>query len=185
LSTPDRDSPEVTVYHLDERDVIVDVNAAWNAFALQNGGILLADDVIGEKLLRFVTGEPTRMYLNTVLEGVRALGRSVVRPYRCDSPGLKRFMQMSVVPERGKRLRLEHRCVRVEGRDPAVAFEYRPGQTAVRCCSICNRIEQRGEWIEAAARITGTRFARLDVAYAVCANCLMTVGSERTVSGDA
>ena len=30
LSTPDRDSPEVTVYHLDERDVIVDVNNNTN-----------------------------------------------------------------------------------------------------------------------------------------------------------
>lgn len=173
--TPGSQPPDVTVYYLDERDVIVDVNAAWNDFALQNGGILLADEVIGEKLLRFVTGEPTRMYINTVLESARTLGRRAVRPYRCDSPGLKRFMEMSVVPEAGKRLRLEHRCVRVEQRDPPVAFEYRPGRTAVRCCSICNRIEHRGQWAEAAQQITGRSTMRLDVAYEVCSNCFITV----------
>jgi hypothetical protein len=172
LSAPITNHCDLTVYYLDERDVIVDVNAAWNAFALQNGGILLADEVIGEKLTRFITGEPTRMYVRTVLEGVRTLGRPAVRPYRCDSPGLKRFMQMSVVPEAGNRLRLEHRCLRVEGREPAVAVEFRPGKSAVRSCSVCNRIEHRGEWIEASQRITGTSTVRLDVAYEVCGNCL-------------
>lgn len=175
MSASQPEDSDVTVYYLDARDVIVDVNAAWNAFAQQNGGILLADEVIGEKLTRFVTGEPTRMYISTVLEGVRTLGRPAVKPYRCDSPGLKRFMEMSVVPEAGKRLRLEHRCLKVEGREPAVAFEYRPGKTAVRCCSVCNRIEHRGAWVEAAERITGVKFARLDVAYEVCGNCLTTV----------
>lgn len=165
-------APEV-VYWLDAADRILRVSPGWDVFARANGGeALLGEAVLGQPLRRFVSGDPTRMWLDAVLSLARLKGAAVERAYRCDCPDMKRFMRMQVVPEPGGVLRLEHRILSVEPREPVHFVPWRGGQgRPVARCSLCCRIQQDGQWTEAAPCSEA-----YPVIYTVCPECRESAG---------
>jgi hypothetical protein len=164
------DERDPVVYWLDRNDRIVDLNEAWAAFARSNGGEGLEPEaVLGRPLRQFVSGDPTRMWLDAVLALARLKGEPVERAYRCDCPDLQRFMKMRVVPEKGEVLRLEHHLLSSRPR-PAVRFipcsQSVDGKPILRC-SICCRIQDGENWREPAPRQEGPYL----VVYTVCSEC--------------
>ena len=160
---------EEVIYWLDASDRIQAVNASWDAFARENDGeAILEDRVLGKPIRQFISGDPTKMWLDTLVAYARISEEKITREYRCDSPDTKRFMEMSVAPEADKQVRLTHRILKVEAMEPPVAFETAPesasdaalnpapNQIQFLCfrCSICNRVQVQGQWQEgdAAAR---------------------------------
>jgi len=161
------DGLEPVIYWLDGSDRIVDLNEAWEAFARSNGGRGLEPDlVVGRPLRQFISGDPTRMWLDAVLALARLKGEPVERTYRCDCPELKRFMKMRVVPEKGGVVRLEHHVLSTQPR-PAVHFvpcsQAVDGKPLVRC-SICCRVQEDGCWKDPLPRPEGPYL----VVYSVC-----------------
>lgn len=136
---------------LDAHGVITAVGGAWTAFAEENGGGGTCGEgsVVGRRLLDFVKGDATRMWLEVMLQHARISGRPLERPYRCDSPGEKRYMLMRVLP-RAEGFDIEHEVVRTETmRQPVqLVFERVEPARARRRCSLCNRIETEGAWYE-------------------------------------
>lgn len=159
-------------YVLDNRDLIVAVGEAWDHFADENGGTNVSSkDVIGRPLWDFVVGNTTRMWLETLFGSARLCGRIIERPYRCDSPNLKRFMQMRIGFERGGILRIEHKILATEKRSTPVHFQHpaKAQRNTSQRCSICGRVKA-GTWrepIEAAAEAS----AVILVVYTVCEDC--------------
>lgn len=167
-------SPQV-VYWLDKTDRIVNVNKAWDDFALANNGqSVTRDHVLGRNLRNFLTGDTTQMFMDLVLQKARSSSETITYPYRCDSPGLKRFMEMNVVPMGNDLLMLIHTCLREETMKPQLFI--RPSQRNVRVkrCSICNKINRGSYWEEA-----WEGFHRLvervwlEVLYDVCPTCVI------------
>ena len=159
-------------YVLDHRDRIISVGEAWDHFADENGGMNVSSkDVIGRPLWDFVAGDTTRMWLETLFGSARLCGRTIERPYRCDSPNLKRFMQMRIGFEQGGILRIEHKILATEKRSAPVHFQYRAKalRNTRQRCSICGRVKN-GNWhepIEANAEVP----AVILVVYTVCEDC--------------
>ena len=115
-------------YRLDNTDRIFDTGGAWNQFAKENAGTeLLGSAVIGRSLYDFIHGDVSRMFVRTLVDGVRILNRPRMVPYRCDSPGLRRYMEMSITCEPGGGILLEHRQVREETTQQQIklTFSYR------------------------------------------------------------
>lgn len=167
---------EEVTYWVDKDDVIVDASSDWDEFALENGGLaVLREHVIGEPLFRFITGDPTRMLTDTLLQRVRHSGQELTRCYRCDSPELKRYMEMTLSPEEGSLLRLHHRVVKVEPLDPVVPFEFGGHllSDVMARCSMCNRVRAKGAWHEGdeAVRLGHVKSGGLRVIYSVCGDC--------------
>jgi hypothetical protein len=170
------------MYELDRQDRICRISGPWDDFAEANGTKAGAEtvspfvqSVIGRPLHAFIRDDPTRMFLLAVLTSVRKLQRSRTVAYRCDAPDLKRFMQMDVEPLPEGGLRLTHRLLRTELLVPP--FTFRPAVAADpvtgRRCSLCNRVEVHGAWVEpdqAAARSLPQPHA---VRYGLCPVCLM------------
>jgi hypothetical protein len=161
-----------TQYELDSKNVITAVNPAWEAFALANAGRqLLAEQVVGRRLFDYITGDPTRMYLEALLQTVRRAAAPLVRPYRCDSPGLRRFMEMEIRPLAGGGLELSHRLLRTQLIERPVSFTTTAaaGGQLLKRCSVCGRLAQPGGWREPSD--VAAAGGELPVIYTVCPDC--------------
>ncbi len=173
---PDDDS---IYYRLDAEDRIVEAGSdAWDEFAKQNGGrSALRVQIEGTKIYAHVAGEASRMFVWTMLDGVRKLGRGTTKLYRCDSPNLKRQMEMTIAPAGNGGLLVTHRTVRTEPLLRPLSFAASPRQSTrllVRC-SMCNRLRVDGAWREPeavqslAAQPPGR--GAIAVAYGICEPC--------------
>ncbi len=149
-------------YRIDASDVLTEVGGNWTAFAEENKAAELAPGaVIGRPIWDFIRGRETRHIYRLILIEARA-SLSVFRfPFRCDSPGLKRFHEMEILPEADGALRFCCRTLRTEARQPAMLLERdmdRSGEY-VTVCSWCRRIRMPGgEWAGIDVAVT-----RLDI----------------------
>jgi len=165
------------VYTLDHADRIISVGGPWDEFACNNGGErILASQIIGQSILTFISGDVTRMWLCAVLQHVRACNKPLDRPYRCDSPELKRFMQMRAVPEEKRVIRLEHRLISTEQRTVPVNIQHhRNKSTHARTrCSICGYIKTNDAWTEP----TAEKYSSMNtiyVKYSICEKCIRSM----------
>lgn len=161
-------------YRLDKSDLIVDVGGAWDRMAVENGGNeLCGHSVLGRSLYDFISGDVSKMFVRTIIDGVRVLRRPRTVPYRCDSPGLRRFMEMSISCEDGGGLLLEHRQLRTEA--TGRRFDFTVGVAPVRQmvvrCSHCNSVKFSGVWGEP-ERVLPEAPGKVPVIYGVCPNCM-------------
>ena len=171
---------EPTVYHLDKNDRIVAVGGPWDEFANENGGLYVrVQDVLGRLIWEFVTDDITRMWLDTLLQLARIRQKTVERFYRCDSPELKRFMCMRIIPEENSLLRIEHEVLSVEQRAVPVHIRFAasvPGQNLRLRCSVCGRVKMDEVWQEPVVE-QGDGAGGILVAYSVCETCVAPVSS--------
>lgn len=159
----------------------MEVNEAWDRFALANEGeAALGEKVVGTPLFEHVTSDATRFLIDAMLQCVRASGESLTRPYRCDSPGIRRTLDMTLVPERGSCVSMEHRVRSIERVEPAMRFRsVEEWSGALKRCSLCNRIRVAGAWSEPdAASRRGELSAAVPVKvyYGVCPSCRPSYG---------
>lgn len=147
-------TPEDTItYTLDAHNQIIKVTGPWDAFAKANrGDAAVMDAVIGKPLDSFIAGDVTKMFVNTMLMSARTLGKTVYRPYRCDSDLTKRFMEMSIVPLENGTVEVRHRLLLEEPmRDYRAHTLPRPaplGLPRIKRCSMCNKIHVAFSWLE-------------------------------------
>lgn len=170
------------IYCLDAADRIVTVNDAWLEFAGENDAPhLTRAAVLRRPVWDFVTGADTQVVYALILQRVRAAQATVRIDFRCDSPTLRRFMNMEVSPLAGNHLRLSCRMSRLESR-PAVTWPA-PGGRAPRrmvvMCSWCKRVEQRpGEWGEVEEAVAllemGAEEAAPAITHGICPECAET-----------
>lgn len=165
-------------YLLDCENRIMSVHGPWDEFAIENGGNdALAVDVCGRPLWDFVEDDDTRTWLEAIFEFVRLRGEIVQRPYRCDSPQLKRYMQMIIAPRAEGVLRVEHQMLRTEPRRFPVEIEY-GGEHATNNmklrCSLCGCIKNGDRWEEPTPEHAQPG-PHILVAYTVCDGCSLVL----------
>lgn len=144
-------SSQIYRYDVDASDFIVWVDNLWLAFAKENGAPQLnVDSVLGHSLWDFVSGDVTRRLYSEIHTRVRSTGNSVVLPFRCDSPSLKRHMQLTITQREGL-LRYESILLRAEphGHFAALESERPRSECVLTMCSCCKRalLESLG-WLD-------------------------------------
>ena len=177
LPTPDEEFS--TFYRIDADDRILAVGGQWDGFARANDGErAMAARVAGTWLYDHVHGDVSRMFVRSVFAAVRTLAQPSVRPYRCDSPRLKRFMEMLITPEADGGLRVEHRIRRVEPLPTAASFVVSGGGRPCVRCSMCCRIKSGSHWHDHIVGTAGQHVAEdtaVPVVYGVCPTCLADI----------
>jgi hypothetical protein len=121
------------------------------------------------------------MYVRTLIQSARLLRKPLLRPYRCDSPDLRRYMEMRLSVDSSGLLRWEHRllrCERLARRLAFVPYTGGPGGHPVVRCSICNRVKAAGAWQEPdaagdASLASVPADVHIPVIYGVCPTCLV------------
>ncbi len=166
---------ESTFYRLDSKDVIISAGGSWDSFAHENkASALSAGEVEGHCFWEYIAGDATVMWLKALFGYVRIRQQAVERNYRCDSPDVKRFMRMHVIPEENGNLFLEHDILSVEPRSKSANFNklHRQGvDNLIFRCSICNQVYSDGVWGEVESLDKTLNLQELTVAWTVCENC--------------
>ena len=168
-------SLEATVeLSVDQHNVIVRVNAAWDSFAHANDGAALANNaVLGLSLLDSVSGKVSKNFTLAVLELARRGEREIVFDYRCDSPRVRRFMRAHVNADSSGAVHYSHEHLYSETFPHLVTFKTaaQRGRDTLMRCSICNHVRSDGLWrtpdfvsYEFSGRVA-------PVIYGVCPSC--------------
>lgn len=156
---------------VDQDNVIVRVNSAWDAFAQDNDGVHLAQGaVLGSQLLDAISGRVSKNFTSTVLELARRRERDVIFDYRCDSPRLRRFMRAHVRADSSGAVHYAHQHLYSETFPHLVAFKTasQRGRDTLMRCSICNHVRHAGLWRTPDSCDTGVLN---EVIYGVCPSC--------------
>ncbi|NWF36219.1 hypothetical protein [Mariprofundus sp. KV] len=178
MSSDDVGSPQqlISSYWVDRHYTIAKVGADWDKFAIENGGEeLVSPQIIGQNLFSYIASDTTRMYLRLILDHVWHIHHQANKPYRCDSPEIKRFMQMQISIDDENLLRLDHYLLATEPNSPPVHFSGIRSQNSnlIRRCSMCNRINVAFSWVDADLALkTGLiTDPKQRVIYTVCGDC--------------
>jgi hypothetical protein len=168
-----------TSYWLDKEDKIVKVCSNWDHFALNNEG----EDVLGYKISskpiwNYISGDISKMWLRALIDLCRLTEKTIERPYRCDSPELRRYLKMKISIEEGNLLRFDHIVERLEDREKPVYFEHATVAGVAFRCSICGQVHLKGKWYEPDDRsaLQCQEQGKFIVAYTVCDNCRTSGG---------
>jgi hypothetical protein len=146
------DSEPDLVYRIDRNDLLVGFNRQWNIFARDNGALdLLREKSFKKPLWSFIHDVETRHVHQTLLNKVRA-GKTITGlPFRCDSPLLRRFMEMDILPLGDGKVEYRCRTVKTEPRK-MVPLHYAKsdnGEPLLRMCSWCKKVDTgNGNWDE-------------------------------------
>lgn len=179
-------------YWVDRNNIIQKVDEHWdNSMNTTSwSDRACSKGIIGKSLLEFICDDVTRMYVITMINSVRIIPQSLFRPYRCDSPDTKRFMQMIITPEDNGWVRVSHELLRCEPLKKTVLFKTKSNEQNsilkkrdfvhyhiefVRC-SLCNRLRPSDTdvWQEADS-LTIEKSKSLNsipVVYGICPDCL-------------
>jgi hypothetical protein len=158
---------------------IVWTSGNWDSFARENGAPELADGaVLGHSLWEFIEGPETRLVYEALLERVRASGNGVTLPFRCDSPAVRRFMELRVTCASNAELEIVAELIREEARPPVPLLDterLRNGDP-IRICSFCKSVESQPQsWVEveeAVAELGLDERSHLPpLIHAVCPDC--------------
>lgn len=166
---------ETNTYWLDDALRITAVSDRWDQFAQANDGDqALGSLITGRSLWDFVVDDVTRMWLEVLIKVARMRQEQVERPYRCDSPDLKRYMLMRITPEDQNSLRVDHILVSTAPRTRSVKIHFAGTAPRVarthRRCSMCGRIANGNAWFEPDADEISD-CGNLSVIYTVCDDC--------------
>jgi len=137
-------------YWVDKKNTIQKVNDSWDqAMDAESWSHRAASfNIIGQNILDFIVDDITRMYVASMLDAVRVCAKPLVRPYRCDSPECKRYMQMTVTPDADGLVRVSHELIKTEQlKQKAYFFNDQTNKNFsahhVRC-SLCNKLKKIG-----------------------------------------
>jgi hypothetical protein len=137
-------------YRLNDRDEIVFVNEAWNDFARANGGDdLVAPRVLGRSLWEFVTDATTRQLYRDVLKRVRG-GRQVRLQLRCDTPAVRRLLELDVSQASPGTIDFRTRVIWIEHREHQALLEpdRASSEELLPTCAWCKKVDLGGTWVE-------------------------------------
>jgi hypothetical protein len=172
-------APGACTYELDAEFRIQAVDAAWSAFALANGApeLVVPPGPLGHSVFGYLKDATTAHLYHRLFEHVRRTGRSVAFPFRCDSPGLRRFLEMKISPLEPAGLHLETRVVRLEARSPVALLERGARRSAqfLSMCSWCKAVEVAGGWRELEDAVVALRLFEREalpmLTHGICAPC--------------
>ncbi len=185
---PNAETAAACSYQVDSELRIVAVDEAWSDFALANdGGDLLPPRPLGRSLLSYIADLPTAHVYRRLFDRVRQTGQPLAVPFRCDSPKLRRFLELQLQPQIGGGFLLSTVLLRVEPRPHVSLLD--PSQARaddhLLMCSWCKQVSVGGSWMEVEDAVSGLRLFEREmlpeITHGICPVCLE--GTERLVLG--
>lgn len=144
-------STETLSYAIDEQDHLIRVDDGYYRFAAENGWDE-ATTSLGRSLWDYVAGHEVVKLQRLLVRRIRNEVGDVELPFRCDSPAVRREMEMRIVARPGGRVVLFSARLRSEQArdlpqwllDPSVPRN----DEVLEMCGWCDRFEVDGEWVE-------------------------------------
>lgn len=159
------------------------VDEGWIRFAVENGAPrLLPPACLGRSLLAGISDPTTGHLYRALFDKVRTSGEPVTVGIRCDSPTMRRWLELRIEPA-GRGFRVRTTLTKAERRAPQdllLAHGTTDG-TLLRMCGWCNQVHAGDEWLEVeeAVRRLGLfeGHAHPGVTHGICGVCLDKVSA--------
>jgi hypothetical protein len=169
-------------YRIDATDRIVTVSDGWVSFAEANGGEgILPPRILGTSLWASIADSATRQVYRAMLGRVRKGGGAVRFQFRCDSPDLRRLLQMKVTATAGDEVDFETRVVESQPRSEVRAMhpDAARSEALLTICGWCMRVPVNEEWLEIEQAITALGLfeeaATPQLSHGMCPACYDTM----------
>lgn len=183
------DKTITTSLTVDRNNCIVDIGDGWEEQAkLGHAEIALKrETVISNYLCDFIQDDNTTMYIEATLSLCRVRKETLYRPYRCDSPSHKRFMELELRPLTNNQVQMTHFLLKEEPFQTAIVIDDITKTTTNKAasnyylrCSMCNSVKapQSDEWQEPET-IPEEKKPHLKVIHTICEKCKGTIWHKR------
>ncbi|MCF6148752.1 MAG: hypothetical protein E3K37_08845 [Candidatus Kuenenia sp.] len=172
-------------YTIGYDDRFVYVSPSWSVFAKENGAPQLADNaVIGRLIFDFLTGIDCKELYRMIFKHCRESNRKLIFPFRCDSPNIKRFMELHIISDSQGKLHFEAQLLKVTPRKYNVLLAKctHRSDRMIKICSWCKLVEiSKDHWvdIDTALEQHGL-FNESDIpklTHGICPNCYVSFAS--------
>jgi hypothetical protein len=165
-------------YSVDAEDNLIDFSSNWDEIASEaDTQSVMSDNITGKPLREFIQGDPTKMYVETILSFARSSQKPLIRQYRCDTPTHQRKMQMEVIPSKDGAVKLNHTLLSKTPWNKSGTIVHKNSTMLLRC-SICNDIEYQNQWItqdDLLLLMSDYERTPIEVDYIVCPRCLKDI----------
>ncbi len=172
-------------YVINEENEIIFVNDAWSKFALANNAPeLIAEKILNCNLWDFISDDTTRELYQKLVDKARA-GHSVNFNFRCDSPDLRRFLEMQITLREDKNIQFDTRIINAEKRIYQNVFQNdaRRTDSVIVACSWCKKIETRdGSWHEIEEALSNLKLFESEnipqMSHGMCVSCYQSISEK-------
>jgi hypothetical protein len=185
-SVPVVTAPTVVEYSIDCNDVVVSTGGDWNAFAAENDAGELAGNAPQLSLWSQIEGTDARKVWQLVVSEVRRSDSAAKVPFRCDSPGLRRWYEIDVTPGDDGSIDFRSRLLFEEER-PQVALVRRgsqrlSGTEPIQVCCWCARGYDGRRWISIDELVWSQNHLEdepvPEVSQGICRECASSMSAE-------
>lgn len=173
------DGTGACAYELDAELRIRAVDPAWSAFAQANEAaeLVVPPGPLDQPVFGYIQDATTAHLYQRLFERVLRTARPVGFRFRCDSPEVRRFLEMEIRPGRSSGLQLHTRVVRLEPRAPSPLLD-RAGQRGgalLRMCSWCKAVDVGDRWCEVEDAVIALRLFEREllpaITHGICPPC--------------
>jgi hypothetical protein len=167
------------MYELDADFRIRAVDSAWSEFAAANGApeLVVPPGPVGQSVFAYIQDPTTVDLYRRLFERVLRTGQAAVLPFRCDSPALRRFLEMEIRTGALSGLQLHTRVLRLEARAPVGLLERAVPRSGdlLRMCGWCKAVEVAGRWHDVTDAVVALRLFEREVipaiTHGICPPC--------------
>ena len=178
------------VYRVGPNDTITFVDAAWSAFASQNGMASPAPEaVLGTSLWKHIADLTTRHLYKQLADKVRQTRKPLTLPFRCDAPGKRRHMELHITPVAESELEFRSVLLRETKRSPIQSPPSKTSRSSkpMLMCVWCKRVKT-SDWHEIEHAIRDSKlFAKAVLpllSHVACPDCASRSPASGTVIFD-
>lgn len=174
-------------YTIDNLDQIAKVSSNWDSFesSAQNSDRYLSAGIVGLPIWDFIDGDETTLLYRVIFSRIRKHTSSIVIPYRCDSPTVRRTLELHISARIGGSIDFHSYLLHEECRDRIDLFDpsFDRSNEHIRVCSICKRVALSDHhWVEVEAAISYlglfTTVKLPQITHGLCPGCYATAMAE-------
>ena len=184
----DQGKPASTcVYVINKLDVIISVSDSWLLFARENqaGESCHPDSIVNRAIWEFIAGAETKQFYDILLTTVRTRNKTVVLPFRCDSPDKRRFLELTLSPIRQDHVEFSSRVILEEARDTVEIFkpDIPRSDELIKMCSMCKKVAlAENRWVEVEVALVSLKLFEKNrlprISHGLCNECFKSGMSE-------
>ncbi len=179
------DKPEV-VYRINAHDILISFNKEWDIFAAENHSPAMHSEKVGHtSIWAYIHDFETKHIHETLLTRVRADRQLWQLPFRCDSPEMRRFMEMDIIHVGQGTVEYRCRTLHTEKRQPLPPSPHavQPQGPFLRMCSWCKKMDGGHDaWLEIEDAVVALDLLGRDtlppISHTMCDHCLATLESK-------
>lgn len=172
-------SQDCLTYFINTDYTIVVLDEEWDSLARDNHALhLIAENVMGRRLLDFISDDRTRFLFQRMFEKVLATDDKICLSYRCDTPDKRRLLELEVYYVDKELIGLRNKIISIEPREPVKLLDPATEKTDqfVAICSWCKKMRLPSEqWLEIEEAVEKMALFRQPVpphlTHTICQSC--------------